>query len=156
MLGNLLAQGLSQRLNTLLQFERGLKILESHVSYAATLLPDALSAAAGAVGGDVNRFLSRAADYIGRHSMTAAEAWRLAFEETLALSPLEDMDRAIILGLGGSLGMTDRSSQLRNLAFALERLRLQEAAARERESKGVKMYRYLGALTGVALALLLC
>jgi stage III sporulation protein AB len=79
------------------------------------------------------------------------ESWREALQE----KTLPVKAREILLPLADELGGADLDSQLSALRYAISRLG--ELAAREQEYLNAhgKLYRSLGALAGIALAILL-
>lgn len=82
-------------------------------------------------------------------------AWRQAVEELRGASGLREEDTPLLLAIGASLGKSDVEGQLAAIDLHAQLLteRLREAS--DEQAKKGKLYRSLGLLSGVALAILL-
>lgn len=87
--------------------------------------------------------------------ITPGEAMRAALAEGAARTVLKQEDLEVLLALAGVLGSTGRADQVRHLQLARRRLEGEEARAQEERQRFERTARYLGVLSGAALALLL-
>lgn len=134
----------------------GLELLETQIGYAATPLPEALPRVAAALRGPVARLFSLTARALASgRGLTAGEAWRAAIDRVWARTALTEADRDLLVALGPHLGASDREDQVKHLALARQRLTAACAEAEELAAREGKLWRNLGALAGLAIALVL-
>jgi stage III sporulation protein AB len=133
----------------------GLQMLKTEISYGATPLPVALQK----IG---DRLPSPAADLF-RYTANglrsgdgepASVCWRNAVE-SLRDTPLLHGDREVLLHFGETLGVSDREDQVQHIEQACAALRAEEQNARDEQMKHERMWRYLGALAGIAVVILI-
>lgn len=155
--GLLVAQNYARRPEELRALQGALALLGTEISYAATPLPEALAQVAGRADPRVAGFFCEAASLLkSGNGETVEEVWTRALERWRPASALRHEDLAALAGLGAALGVSDREDQLRHLALAGERLRIQGLRAEEEAHKNVRLWRYLGFFAGAAIVLLLC
>ncbi|MDN5294298.1 MAG: stage sporulation protein [Eubacteriales bacterium] len=87
--------------------------------------------------------------------MPASEAWARALQEIDNTWALTAADTAILRDLGPNLGTSDRQDQSRYLQMAMKQLEGELGRAEELASKNGRLWRWLGLLGGLFLALLL-
>lgn len=88
-----------------------------------------------------------------RQGESFSASWKQAVQ---ASADLLGKDEAALLGaLGDTLGCTDLDSQLTAIAYTRELLEAKLTAARDYQCTHSKLYRTLGLLTGVGIAIIL-
>ncbi|CCO08906.1 stage III sporulation protein SpoIIIAB [Desulforamulus hydrothermalis] len=156
LMGLLVAGSYSRRPVEIRCLLNALQMLETEVTYGATPLPEALAAVAERCDPRVALLFNRAAqELLTMRGLTAREAWEAALREFYPGSALTNSERAILLELGNSLGISDRSDQVKHLVLAKEQLKLEQAKAEEASLKNSKVYNYLGFLGGLTIVLIL-
>ena len=157
-LGELKASETRRRVAELEDFCLGLRLLSAEIGYTSTPLPRALVQVAGRVQRNAVRdyFLLTGELLSGEARLAgAALSWRTAAERQNGVLALNAGDWNALLRGAAGLGALGRNDQVRQLEMAGRQLseRCAEAAARCRD--GEKMWRYLGALGGLAVVILL-
>ena len=97
-------------------------------------------------------FLQRCRGYMTQ-GMSFPESWHKAVLESREYIGVEEAE--IVAGLCEVLGCTDLDSQLSGISYAKELLCTKLEEARERRDKYAKLYRSIGALAGIAVAIIL-
>lgn len=151
-----MANRYAERSKQLRLFITALKILETEILYAATPLSEAASNIGERIQGPVGTFFAELGHKLREgQGVTAGEIWR----ETLAAHHmtlrLKEGDRDVLHSFGRTLGISDRQDQIKHIQLAVAHLGTEEQGAREEQSKNEKMWRYLGALMGLTLVILL-
>jgi stage III sporulation protein AB len=132
--------------------QSALQILETEIIYGATPLPEAMEQVAARTERSIAFLFKQAGkELLSKTGCTVKEAWDRALEKFAARTILEDSDLRILRQLGNSLGMSDRQDQEKHLHLAMEQLRLEAASASEKAKTHVKLWNYLGFLTGLLL-----
>ncbi|MDI7246013.1 MAG: stage III sporulation protein AB [Bacillota bacterium] len=155
LIGNTVARNYSERPRQLAEIASALAVLETEISYARTPLALALARACGRRRGLGTQVFRIAADLVGSGELLPGEAWQVAVRRMYAWSALASEDREVLLAFGETLGTCGAEDQLRHLALARERLRTNEAGARDEAERMARMWRYLGVTVGAMVALLL-
>lgn len=156
LLGLYQAMQLTNRGRQIRQLIAALHRLETEIRYGFTPLPEALQAAARQLDGPLAGLLRTAAaglcDGSGR---SAEECWRLALGVHWPQTAMKQNEREIMQRLGGTLGISDRTDQEKHLQLAVLQLQAEEANACEDERKYGRMWRSLGLLGGLLIAILM-
>ncbi|ABO49592.1 stage III sporulation protein AB [Desulforamulus reducens MI-1] len=156
LIGMTVASGYSRRPGEIRALLNALQILETEIAYGATPLPDAMTSVAERCDPRVALLFSRAGtELMSMRGITAREAWQTALSQYYPKSSIAKTDRAILVELGTSLGMSDREDQIKHLVLAKEQLKLEHAKAEEASLKNTKVYHYLGFLGGLTVVLIL-
>ncbi|GAB6182102.1 stage III sporulation protein AB [Desulfotomaculum defluvii] len=156
LIGMTIASSYSRRPGEIRSLLNALQILETEISYGATPLPDALANVAARCDQRVALLFSRTSEELmSLRGITAREAWDIALSEYYPQSALYKTDRAILMELGASLGISDREDQVKHLVLAKEQLKLEHVKAEEASQKNTKVYNYLGFLGGLTVVLIL-
>ncbi len=130
--------------------------LESEIINYATFLPEAVERVAALLQGAVKEFFYDFSRGLQKRSGdTAAEAWEKALKSWEKHLYITAEDAQILLTFGKVLGASDRESQQRYFQIIQGQLRNQEQRAEEACLKYRNMYRNLGVLSGLALAIIL-
>ena len=153
-IGSLLADRQRRRVLEIDAWQALLALLASDVSYSAVPLGQALRSATRSAKGLVREFAAGLAGRLEGHVLLA-EAWRTELERLRPRSCLTVDDTSPLLELGEQLGRFGRAEHRGFFLRCQERLELQRRAAADDSVRGGRMWRTLGAVAGVALALVL-
>jgi|LSQX01.3.fsa_nt_gb stage III sporulation protein AB len=146
----------SKRLETLRALQISLEMLETHISFSATVLPDAFEKIANTSVEYVNElFLSVSKLLRKRLGMTAKEAWNKSLVSLKQKLYIEKEDEDILKALGNSLGNTDCENQIRIIELTRSKLNMLEKKADVLKQKNDRLYKTLGVLSGLLIILLL-
>ena len=131
--------------------------LESEIVYGLSPLPEALLRVSSATQKPVSQLFADAAARMadGRAERTAGDCWREAVHAAWPRTSLREPEKASLLALVPTLGMTDRDDQAKHLRLAIAQLRTEEETAREEQARYGKMWRSLGALTAALVVILM-
>ena len=146
-------QILERRPKELREMRTALQMLETEISYAATPLPDAFRLIKDQFQGNMRDFFDQLVRELG-NMHTAGHAWQHSVESHYGKMAWNQEDRAILLALAPTLGLSDRQDQLKHLRLCQERLSMAEQQADERARKHARLYRSMGVLVGLLLVLL--
>jgi stage III sporulation protein AB len=150
-IGMKIANSYKARAYNLKQIKKGLKILETKISYTNEELPDLFLDISKKVAGDVCRLFFDAGQNMELEF--AGEAWEKSVDSTnLALTT---DDKEALKSLGKLLGKTDIEGQLSQLALVNNFLDEQIKEATEAKDKNVNMYKKLGIIVGLAVVIVL-
>lgn len=155
LIGFSLAADCSKRPRALRELQALMQMLENEMAYLSNLLSEAFIRIYRGTDSDTAILFREAADNLGENGTTAAEAWEKAIEGNYAKLSLNKEDKAILMTFGKMLGNSDLEGQLNNIRLITSQLKLQELKAEEIKSKNEKMYRSLGVLSGLAIAIVL-
>lgn len=147
---------LSERIRTLEMLLRMVVCLKGEISCKNASLPDAFYGAAGRINGKYRGFLINAADRMKAGTgETLSQICRECAQDSLKKSCLTPGEKDAFFSVGEYLGYLDREMQLRQLSLYEKNLE-EEIAGLKKEAAGKKkMYRSLGILGGLLLAVLL-
>jgi stage III sporulation protein AB len=154
-IGFSLAADCSKRPKALRELQSLLQMLENEISYLSNLLSEAFYRISEGTNSDTAILFKEAARNLGTNGVTADSAWEKSIEENYAKLSLNKEDRTILLTFGKMLGNSDLEGQLKNIKLISSQLKLQEFKAEEMRHKNEKMYRSLGVLSGLAVAVIL-
>ena len=155
MIGYSYASKLEKRKRTLGDFASALTMLETEINFASNPLKYAFSAISRALDSTVGTFFSDLADSMDGGRIGVKRLW----DETLAIyvpvMSLTASDVEVISAFAMQLGMTDRESQLKNIAHTKTLLSAQISNAGDACNKNKKIYQSAGILSGCLIAILL-
>ncbi|NLZ38864.1 MAG: hypothetical protein GX893_04570 [Firmicutes bacterium] len=155
--GNFQAEKLRERTRQLEEFRLALRLLAAEIGYTATPLPRALSLVAERLTlREVQNFFSLIGQELQQSTgIDAATAWLKAAQTARHYLYLTPRDWTVLSRAAAGLGTLGREDQLKQLAAAEAQLASHAADAAEKCASGEKMWRYLGALCGMAVVILL-
>ncbi len=154
-IGFSLAADCSKRPKALRELQSLLQMFENEISYLSNLLGEAFNRIYEGTNCDTAILFKEAAKNLSTNGVTADMAWEKAIEENYAKLSLNKEDKAILLAFGKMLGNSDLEGQLSNIKLISSQLKLQQLKAEEMRQKNEKMYRSLGVLSGLAIAIIL-
>lgn len=152
MTGAFMAAGLSGKVALLEDCIRLLGYLSDRLKYLAPSVLSLLEGACASRQFEALAFPRRCRELTGE-GLPFPIAWRKAVEENR--SRLGDEEAGILAGLADVLGCADLESQLASIRYTRELLMIRLEHAREREKTYSKLYRTLGVLSGLAVAVLI-
>jgi stage III sporulation protein AB len=157
MWGNLQAAKLRDRTRELEEFRLALRLLAAEIGYTATPLPRALLEVSRRVANPgVQFFLETVWQQLQEpQTADASAAWLAAVQNVQRQLQLTAQDWAVVARAAAGLGGLGREDQLKQLAAAETQLAAQAAQAAAVYASNEKMWRYLGALSGLAVVILL-
>jgi Stage III sporulation protein AB (spore_III_AB). len=144
------------RLENLKAFSICLEMLRSEIAYTHMTLSEASSIIGQKTDGPVADIFTEFACILNlKKGYTAHLAWEEALNKNLEWLDFNDEEIELIKTLGDVIGTSDTVNQEKSLTLLSKQLdMLVEKAAAEKD-KNVKMYRNLGLLGGLGLAILL-
>lgn len=149
--GAMLSSNLSKRRTELLQSIELLERLKTEVGYSAREVNDILRSLSGEECFDKLLFLPECARQL--ESMPFPQAWRAAVKSSPQALSADDSEQ--ILSVSRILGASDAEGQLGALELVEQNLKRNLEQAQQLCATRGKLYRSLGALSGVALAILI-
>lgn len=155
-IGMWMARELDLRHEELLELQRLILSLRGEIRYMHQPLAEAffhLSVNAPAPFGVF--FRNTAEELELRKGSTAEEIWRRNQEQYLSGLHISRQELAQFQNLGNMLGYLDVEMQVNTLDYYLEQLKIASACAAETANSRRRLYRYIGALSGVALVILI-
>lgn len=141
------------RLADLRQLKKALEVLQGEISFAFTALPEAAEHVASRVEEPVSGLFASFAAALSGGGGSAAEAWGQALGRTRLF--LEEEDAECLRAFGKTLGYLDRDLQIGAIRTVLGQLADRENFLAEKQRKDGKLYRNLGILGGLLVAVLL-
>lgn len=132
-----------------------LSALKSHINYVAIPLPEALSRCTGGITGPVAElFHTMAWLLVNKGWLTPQAALDQALKQSNKLA-LNKAEREVLAVFSANLGGMNREEQHKSLDLAHEQLSRIQYEAEKLCDQNVKMYRYLGVCSGLAIIIIL-
>ncbi|MFC4769142.1 stage III sporulation protein SpoIIIAB [Effusibacillus consociatus] len=150
------AASYSERTKELHQLITALQMLETEISYGATPLPEALTRIGSRIAGKIGLLLSDTGFALSQGD--GRSAGQIFQEQVLRWSPklhLKTEDQEILCTFGHTLGNSDRLDQIKHIHLTCKRLAAEETTARDERDRLGKMWKYLGALMGLAAVIIM-
>lgn len=155
-LGYMLGRRFKSRVKELGQIKTALQMFETEIAYSNTPLPDAFEIIYKKTGSPVNGiFKSMSGKLKEKTHSTVGEAFKCALKEVKDLLSINKDDVEILENFGNSLGCSDMDGQIKNFKMTINQIEIQEKRAEESRSKNERMYKNLGILAGLAIAIIL-
>ncbi len=133
-----------------------LQLLETEIVYGATPLQRAFLKIGQRINPDIGRFYLTAAEHLqSTEGLSTSTCWQAALNQHWKHTALGREERDVIVNLGYSLGGSDREDQEKHLRLSITQLRSIEEEARLNQRKYEKMYKSLGFLGGLLVAILM-
>lgn len=150
-LGILLSKKYSNREKELKEMKSALNIFATKIKFTYEPIPNLFLEISNKIGGNIGQIFARASSRMKDES--ASDAWTNALSEVK--SNLLEEDIVILKNLGRLLGQTDVEGQLSEIEVVMQFLDTQLENARQEKIKNEKMYRTLGIVTGLTIAIIL-
>jgi stage III sporulation protein AB len=155
-LGFYYAKKQTERIQDLLEMKKALLILSSEIEYKRTPLPDAAANIGKRAARWVVTLFIRFGELLnGAKSESAFQLWRQALDEAKQDAALEAEDIQIIEDFGKTLGYLDKQMQQNAIAYTVGYIDEKNTALQVQADSNKKMYRSLGVIGGLLLAVIL-
>lgn len=150
-IGVKIANRYKARAKNLKQIKKGLKILETKVTYTYEQLPDLFFDISKRIGGGVGNLFFDAGTRMQLEF--AGEAWEKCIDDSKIY--LNSDDKEALKSLGKLLGKTDIKGQLNQICLVNNFLDEQIKEAIDSKNRNEKLYRKLGVIVGLAVVIVL-
>ncbi|MBR1802586.1 MAG: stage III sporulation protein AB [Clostridia bacterium] len=150
-LGILFSKKYSNRVKELKEMKNGLNMLATKMKFTYEPIPNLFLEIGSKIGGNVGQVFIRASDRMKEQA--AGEAWSNALEEVP--NNLTEEDKIVLKNLSRLLGQTDLEGQISEIAVVTQFLGTQLENAQQERVKNEKMYRTLGIVSGLTMAIIL-
>lgn len=150
-LGILFSKKYSNREKELKEMKSALNIFATKIKFTYEPVPNVFLEISNKIGGNIGQIFARASSRMKEES--AGEAWENAFTDVK--NNLLEEDITILKNLGRLLGQTDIEGQLSEIEVVTQFLDTQLESARNEKIKNEKMYRTLGIVSGLTIAIIL-
>ena len=145
-----------QRVKEIRMLKAALIQLETEVIYFSNFISEALKTVAKSTQGPWRDFFYQVArDLADRAEYSIAECWKKNLEHYKKDFFIAEPEYEVLVRFGEKLGMSDCESQKKYFELAQQQLLVEEKNAEQLCSKYVQMYRSLGILCGLAIAIIL-
>ena len=150
-LGILFSKKYANREKEIKQMKTALNMFATKIKYTYEPIPSLFMEIANKIGGNIGNIFSLS-DTIMKET-SAGEAWEKALEEVKHNLSKEDI--IVLKNLSKLLGQTDIEGQISQIEVVNQFLTTQLENANEERRKNEKMYRTLGIVTGLTIAIIL-
>ena len=150
-LGILFSKKYSNRVKEIKEMKNALNMFATKIKFTYEPIPNLFFEIGNKVGGNVGQIFIRAASRMKEQS--AGDAWIDAFHDVP--TNLTEEDKAVLKNLGRLLGQTDLEGQISEIEVVTQFLGTQLENAEQERSKNEKMYRTLGMISGLTIAIIL-
>lgn len=156
LIGVILAKVYSTRVENIMDMITAFEILHTKIRYNQSTLDEIFKDIGLQLKGDVGELFNKLGIAFEENMYyTADELWRRVIEDNIKTCDFSFEDIQVINEFSYMLGKSDLEGQLRNIDMTLSRLKSQLIRAESEEKKYSKMYRNVGILGGMGLAVIL-
>lgn len=155
-LGYVMGMKFKSRVRELRCFNVALQMLETEIVYSNTPLPDAFDIIYKKTGSPADGLFKLVGINLNKknHS-TVGETFACSLNEIKSKLSINKEDIDILKSFGNSLGCSDIEGQEKNFKTVTKQLENQEKKAEESRAKNERMYKNIGILAGIAIAIVL-
>ncbi len=150
-LGILFSKKYSNREKELKEMKNALNMFSTKIKFTYEPIPSVFSDISQKIGGNVGQIFARSSNRMKEEN--AGDAWINAFSDVNC--NLKEEDITVLKNLGRMLGQTDIDGQISEIEVVSEFLNTQIENARQERIKNEKMYRTLGIVGGLTIAVIL-
>lgn len=144
-LGQTWAEGGKQRLEVLMELQKGFLLLQGQMRIGGMDLETMFLDVAACLHGGAARLFDGAARLCAkRQAPFVQEIWEEALKDAEEMLYLEEDDKKVLLSFGRSLGFSSREQQESQASLVVSHLEGAIAAQKERNSREQKLYRTMG------------
>ena len=151
LLGILFSKKYSNREKELKEMKSALNIFATKIKFTYEPIPNVFLEIANKIEGNVGQIFARASNRMKEEN--AGDAWANAFTDVPNNLTKEDI--TILSNLGRLLGQTDVEGQISEIEVVVQFLDTQLEQAKQEKIKNEKMYRTLGIVGGLTIAIIL-
>jgi len=153
-IGYVLAYRYVERNQELKNLYIAFQLLETEIMYSSSSLPIALKRVGIKSKNPLGKFFTGTYKILdSKQGIGIEEAWSRTVEETISETSLNNEDKDILLDFGFNLGSTDKEHQMKNFQFIYLQLKKRQDNAENLRMKNEKMFKTLGILIGIAIAI---
>lgn len=153
--GFLVARRFSGRTREIRQLENLILYIETEILYGATPLTLIMERVALREKGPLADIFHQIAERMNERGPAFRVIWEEEMRKGWPKTYLQKEELKIMLQLGASLGISDRTDQQNHLRLALTHLKEEESKAQEEQAKYEKLSRTLGFLIGLFIVILM-
>lgn len=144
------------RTRELSALQAALSRLETEIMHYSSLLPEAMLRIGGSMEGGAGKLFKETGIMLSqKQNITVSKAWTSSLDLLKQELCLKKEDLDILQRFGEQLGSSDREGQANFIRLTVMQLKEEEQRAKEIREKYERMYKSLGLLGGLALAILL-
>lgn len=151
LIGILFSKKYSKREKELKDMKSALNMFATKIKFTYEPIPNLFLEISNKIGGNVGKIFERASNRMKEES--AGAAWNNSFLDVP--NNLLEEDVVILKNLGRLLGQTDLEGQISEIEVVSQFLNTQLENAKQEKLKNEKMYRTLGIISGLAIAIIL-
>ncbi len=157
-IGDFVAKRLERQLAEMRRFESALVDLGQEISYSLAPLPRALQRVGERTGGETGKLFAALGSTAGlaqRRTPTEALFKIVGESQEFPGTSISPFEMELLEDLLKSLGMSGHTEQLRHIDMISMRARVWREDFQEQAKKKARVYRYLGALSGACMVIIL-
>lgn len=155
-IGFLLSNNLKDRIEELEVIKKLLLLLRGEIKYNHSTLSEAFRVIARRLKPPYGTLLLTVSEEMDSMcGQTLAQIWGHCIEKELGESALKREDKEKLTALGGQLGYLDMEMQLGTIELYLEQIQEEIKNARESQKRNGRLYRAMGVMAGIFLAILM-
>ena len=144
------------RVQDLLEFKKALMILASEIEYMRATLAEACANISKRTSHGVREIFSDFSDSLAQNEgETAYQLWTAALQKNSQKIFLAQEDKIIFEDFGKTLGYLDKQMEKNAIDFAVKYIDEKAASLQKQSDKNKKMYRSLGVIGGLLIAVVL-
>ncbi|TCS96395.1 stage III sporulation protein SpoIIIAB [Hazenella coriacea] len=155
-IGFQMSKRLADRPRQIRQLRSSLTLLETEIGYGTRHLSEACTSIAQREQGIISHLFKEWGHRLSQMDGSSTyECFQEVIEQCWKITAMGKAEKSILLSLCQTLGMSDRENQLHHLHLTKTNLEVEEDLARDEQARYEKMYKSMGLLTGILLAILL-
>lgn len=155
-IGYILGKDFSKRAAQLKLLRMSLQMLETEIEYSSTPLPYAFETISKRSASPVKEIFRAVSESLkGKRFITVGDAFEKALYECSDITCFKKEDIEILKSFAQSIGCSDKEGQEKSFHLVIKQLEGQQDRAEESRAKNEKMYKSLGLLAGLAIAIIL-
>ncbi len=149
--GKIISRKYSERVNELKDMKNALNMFLTKIRFTYESVPESFKEIGNNTNGNIGRIFIKSAEAMKERP--AGEAWDLALDEQYNNLTREDTD--VLKKLGRLLGKTDVEGQISEVKLVQDFLNTQIEEAETERQKNEKLYKTLGGVIGLTIAIIL-
>ncbi len=155
-LGIYLSMREKKHIDLIYRLKKALQILKGEIEFALASFEESSINVSNRTEKPISDiFMAIAEGAASREFMSGEEIFTYAFDKHASGTYFDSEDRNMFISLGKTLGHLDTHMQSAGITIAMEYIDSKILALKEKESKSSRMYRSLGVLGGILVAVLL-
>lgn len=152
-IGIIIAKKYKNRVIELSDFKETINILKTKIKFTYEPLSEIFNEISEITSENISKIFKQTS--LNMKKMPVMQAWEQSLEESKNILSLNRDDINVLKGLGKMLGKTDVDGQISEIEVVSEFIETQIKKADIECSKNEKMYRTLGTIIGLAIAIIL-